>query len=276
MRSLVILVCLGLAAPAMAQPKKKPTRAQKAKAKALYDEGLRYYNVGDYDSAAEKFGESYVIVAAPLLLFNIAQAHRLGGDCEQALRSYRTYLREVPKPDNRQQVDQAIRICEAKLAEKPAAPEEQPAPPAVEPEKPAPAEVADAAEPEAELDPDAEVEADTGSPSRPGRTKKIIGIAVGATGAALAATGAYFGLQASSQASDIEDFDGVWDQSWEDKEAAQRRNRVLAPVLIGAGVAAIAGGVVLFILGDREATDAAELAVVPTADGGAILVSGSF
>lgn len=276
MRSLIVLVCLGLAAPAMAQPKKKPTKAQKARAKALYDEGLRYYNVGDYDRAAEKFGESYVIVAAPLLLFNIAQANRLGGDCEQALRSYRTYLREVPKPDNRQQVDQAIRICEAKLAEKPAPPQDEPAQPAAEPDKPEPAKVADTAEADAEPEPDAEVEADTGSPSRPGRTKKIIGIAVGATGVALAATGAYFGLQASSQASDIEEFDGVWDQSWEDKEAAQRRNRVLAPVLVGAGVAAIAGGVLLFILGDREATAAAELAVAPTADGGAILVSGRF
>jgi tetratricopeptide (TPR) repeat protein len=271
MRALVILVCLGLASPALAQPKKS-TRAQKMKAKALYEEGLRFYNIGEYDRAVEKFKESYVVVAAPLLLFNIAQAQRLGGDCEAALRSYETYLREVPKPGNKQQVDQAVTICEKKVAA--AKPAEKPAEKPVQPEQPAPVEVAEA-EAEAELEPEADVEADADTPSRPGRTKKIIGIAVGATGIALAATGAYFGLQASSQASDIEEFDGVWDDTWEDKEAAQRRNRVLAPVLIGTGIAAIAGGVVLFILGDREATDA-ELAIAPTDGGAAFFVSGAF
>ena len=270
MRALLVMLCLGLAAPALAQPK-KPTKAQKAKAKALYDEGLRYYNVGEYDRAVEKFKESYVVVAAPLLLFNIAQAYRLAGDYEAALRSYRTYLRELPRPDNKQQVDQAVKICEEKLAAQP-----EPVRP-VEPEQPAPEEVAQA-QPEAKPEPDAgsEGEREVDEPARPGRTKKILGLGVGGAGVLLAATGAYFGLQASSQAKEIEEFDGVWDQSWEDKEAAQRRNRVLGPVLVGAGVAAIAGGVFLYILGDREASRAAELAIAPTDGGGALLVSGRF
>jgi len=271
MRSVIVLVCLGLATPAMAQPK-KPTRAQKAKARDLYEEGQRFYNIGEYDQAIEKFKASYVQVPAPLLLFNIAQAYRLSGDCEQALRSYETYLREVPKPANKRQVDQAVQICEQKIAaETPA----EPPPVAKDPAQPEPTRVAEApAEPESE--PEAEVDDEPEAGARPGRTKKIIGIAVGATGLALTATGAYFGLQASSQASDIEEFDGTWDQSWEDKESAQRRNRVLAPVLIGTGVAAIAGGVFMYLWGDREATDAAELAVAPTADGGALYVSGRF
>jgi tetratricopeptide (TPR) repeat protein len=269
--ALLVLLSLGIAMPAVAQ--KQPSKKAQVKAKAIYDEGLRFYNIGEYQQAIARFKESYVVVPAPLLLFNIAQAYRLAGDCDQALRSYRTYLREVPKPANKDQVDKAIAICEKVVA----TPDPQPVEPA--PVEPRPPVVASAPTDE-DGGEDAEVEDDSEEPeARPGRVKRIAGIALGVTGVAIAVTGVYFGLRASSQASDIEGFDGVWDEDWESTEKAQKRNAVLGPVLIGVGLGAIAGGAVLYIMGHREAEEAAgdtEVSLAPTGDGGALVVSGRW
>jgi tetratricopeptide (TPR) repeat protein len=82
-----------LAQPAPGQP------YDKEHAKALYAEGLRHYNVAEYDQAIESFKSSYLVSGDARLLFNVAQAYRLKGDCEQALRFYKNFQRENPDPN---------------------------------------------------------------------------------------------------------------------------------------------------------------------------------
>jgi tetratricopeptide (TPR) repeat protein len=260
LRCLVIALSMLWSASAVAQP----TAAKRAQAEAAYKEGLRHYNVGDYPRAIEKFKESYLLFPAPLLLFNVAQAHRLNGDCEQALRQYRAYLREEPKPANKKKVDEAIKICEEKLAALPPEPliaapvEEQPV--AASEPVPAPVEEQPVAAP---------MVVDQGNP---GRGKRLVGLTLVGVGVAAAVTGIYFGLEASSSGGEIEDFRGTWDQSWEDREARHRRNATLAPIFLGAGAAAMTGGVVLYLVGRRQA----RVSAAPTDGGLAFALSGRF
>src|SRR6185503_4767722 len=68
----------------------------KAKAKQLYDEGLRHYQVAEYTQAIDAWKQAYLISKKPLLLFNIGQAYRLSGDCAQAMTFYDNYQEAEP------------------------------------------------------------------------------------------------------------------------------------------------------------------------------------
>jgi hypothetical protein len=84
--------------------------AVSARARALYQEGARLYNLGQYEDAVRSFEEAYAVSGAKPLLFNIAQAHRLAGPshCERALRAYESYLREDVSASNREEVEERI------------------------------------------------------------------------------------------------------------------------------------------------------------------------
>ncbi|MBK7858938.1 MAG: hypothetical protein IPJ65_10040 [Archangiaceae bacterium] len=103
--------------------------SNEARAGALYEEGLKHYNVAEYEQAIDRFKQAYLLTRAPELLFNVAQAYRLwGGHCELALQSYKSYLREDPKSPKRAKVEGYV----AEL-EKCPAPVVEPPPPAAEP-----------------------------------------------------------------------------------------------------------------------------------------------
>ena len=102
----ILTLCFVLAAtPALAD--------DTAKAKQLYDEGLRHYNVAEYPQAIESWKQAYLISKKPLLLFNIGQAYRLSGDCKQAMTFYDNYQNAEPTPKNQDELDQAIAVCKA-------------------------------------------------------------------------------------------------------------------------------------------------------------------
>jgi hypothetical protein len=54
------------------------------------------FDAGDYGAAIAGYGAAYRSHPSPGLLFNLAQAHRLRGDCTTATLLYHQYLREVP------------------------------------------------------------------------------------------------------------------------------------------------------------------------------------
>jgi tetratricopeptide (TPR) repeat protein len=54
------------------------------------------YNVGAYEEAARHYEAAYRLVQDPILLFNLGQSWRLGGQPERALAAYRAYLRTAP------------------------------------------------------------------------------------------------------------------------------------------------------------------------------------
>lgn len=81
---------------------------ERGTALSSYDEGMKHYNLGDFRTAREKFRSAYLSVADPAFLFNIGQASRMLGDAEDAIRSYRAFLRERPESPNRSLVEKFI------------------------------------------------------------------------------------------------------------------------------------------------------------------------
>jgi tetratricopeptide (TPR) repeat protein len=123
------LVMLALAAPAAAADAQR-------EAKQHFKRGATEYNLGHFREAIAAFQQAYRLDPSPILLYNIASAHRKLGENEQALFFFRRYLSEDPETKDRAKVEQWITELEA--ATRPATP---PAPPpAVSPPPPARAE----------------------------------------------------------------------------------------------------------------------------------------
>jgi hypothetical protein len=66
--------------------------ADRAKAKAYYDDAEKQYNLGKFDSAVDLYTKAYEEWPEPGFLFNIAQAYRQAGNCKQALFFYKRFL----------------------------------------------------------------------------------------------------------------------------------------------------------------------------------------
>ncbi|MGZ3439751.1 MAG: tetratricopeptide repeat protein [Polyangia bacterium] len=96
---LLIVVLVALAAPA-ANGAEDP--------KQLFESATAEFNLGHYEKAAGMYEEIYKITLEPVLLYNIAQAHRLGGDFDKAVFFYRGYLRAQPQAKNRGEVQKRI------------------------------------------------------------------------------------------------------------------------------------------------------------------------
>jgi tetratricopeptide (TPR) repeat protein len=72
------------------------------------------YNLGSYEEAARHYEAAYRLVQDPVLLFNLGQSWRLGGQPERALAAYRSYLRTAPAgAQNRELVERRIEELEA-------------------------------------------------------------------------------------------------------------------------------------------------------------------
>jgi tetratricopeptide (TPR) repeat protein len=92
------------------------SEAQKRQAKEHYEKATRLYDVGKYGEAIAEYEQSYLIIGDAALLFNIGQAYRLWDRPEEAIRSYKTYLRQRPDAPNRADVEKKIADLE-KVAE---------------------------------------------------------------------------------------------------------------------------------------------------------------
>lgn len=132
------LVCTALAAGLLLlsaghASAQTPSEADRKKAAALYAEGQNHYDLARFDQAITAWAAAYELSREPVLLYNIAQAHRLKGDCKQALAVYRSYLRVSPTASNRTQTEDHIAAMEKCIATGTAPPRG-----AGEPGKPAP------------------------------------------------------------------------------------------------------------------------------------------
>jgi tetratricopeptide (TPR) repeat protein len=238
-------------------------------AREHYVKGTRAYELGLYDEAIAEYMAAYKIKDDPALLFNIGQAHRLAGHPAEAFRFYKTYLAKVPDAANRAEVETKMADLGRQLEQQKQAAATAVAAPAAAPPVPAspaaeagPTSAADAG-PAAPPAPAAVVQA--GSVEAGGRGKRLAGIATAAGGLALVGTGIVFGMLAKQAGDDLTKLDeqrGVFDPA---KEDAGRRDQLLAGIFIGVGAAALATGVVLYVLGARAGEPAAQaLVVAPT------------
>lgn len=79
-----------------------------AHAQQLFAEGSEYFEDGDYEQAAEYFGEAYEILEVPELLYNMGTAYRRADDLVRAEQAFQDYLSEASDPDNEDQVAEII------------------------------------------------------------------------------------------------------------------------------------------------------------------------
>jgi hypothetical protein len=84
----------------------------KKAARPYYEKGATEYNLGHFGDAIAQFEKAYELDPAPILLFNIAQAHRQNGNNERAAFFYRRYLEQEPNAANRADVEKRIKDLE--------------------------------------------------------------------------------------------------------------------------------------------------------------------
>jgi tetratricopeptide (TPR) repeat protein len=284
---LALVLMLGAAAPARAQ--------ETLSAKEHYQKGTSYYDLGRYVDAIKEFEAAYQIKNDPALLYNLAQSHRLAGNSEQALHFYRTYLRYVPKPPNRAEIESRITQLEQVVAQKTAsqtAPPKDTLPPTgttppatTEPPLTTTPPTTTAPPPGA---PPATTTPDTfnsgGGPSAPtssrdgsrdaprdpsvGRALRIAGIAGMATGGLCIIIGAIEGGRAVGAANDINNagaMGGTFDPAVETRgknAVAAEKGFLVTGFLVGG-----AGGI-LYYLGHRQQQESS-VAVTPVASASA-------
>lgn len=226
-----------------------------ADAAALYDQGKVHYDLAEYTQAIAKWKGSYRLSKEPLLLFNIAQAYRLSGNCAEANRFYLTYQKLVPKPPNAAELAAAMEKC---AGIEPATGESVVEPgPAVQPQ-PQPAPVAP---PAPVVTPPVHVDAyaDRGKPLR------IAGIATVGAGILAGGLAVVFAASARDKSNAIADqpigtrFDPDLVQTESDGRGAQTRARIFGI----AGLAAVGAGGALWWFGHQRANVRIEASLAP-------------
>jgi tetratricopeptide (TPR) repeat protein len=121
----IVVLLSALAAQTPPGPSSPPEAAPSAttpavsEAKRLFTEGRALYDLGHYAQAIEKFEAAYRRSQDPTLLFNIAQAHRLAGDCPRALENYQHFLRLDSVSPARAQADAHVQQLQTECGSKP-------------------------------------------------------------------------------------------------------------------------------------------------------------
>jgi tetratricopeptide (TPR) repeat protein len=107
MRILIALILVGATAmPSWAK------RCESADARKAVVEGKTQYDLGHYREAISLWEKVYLECPSPGLLFNLAQAHRMLGDKEEAITLYRSWLRESTDKDPEVRKEVEARVAE--------------------------------------------------------------------------------------------------------------------------------------------------------------------
>jgi hypothetical protein len=118
--ALAVVAVLFAAAPVAAGP------SAARDARRIYDEATAAFGLGRYAEAAERYEAAFAIRPDPALLYNAAQAYRLGGNKARALELYRNYVRLYPDgtnaPDARTHTESLKKAIEEEKAHPPKVP----------------------------------------------------------------------------------------------------------------------------------------------------------
>lgn len=267
LRSLGVVVVLLASAPSFARP---PSVAEQAR--ALSDEGLEHFRQHAYAEAIASFQRSYAMSPLPALLFDMAQAYRLAGDCDSALQYYRRYAEAAPAGGNRDVLDGRIR--DMALCARPQTPVVAVAPVvAVRPPMPAPSPPAVVVTP-------SPVAGDAVLRGRRARQRQVGGLVlVGAAAAALAAA-IYFTVDGAHAQTTLQNElreNSQWATNPEQQtDARGRHDNIAAGVLFGAGGAMAVGGAVLYGLGRRSERAGVRVSGMWQPGGGMVACAASF
>jgi hypothetical protein len=100
---IAIFASLAGSARADASESSAPLQARHA-----YERGREHFDAGEFGQAIVEFRAAYAATRAPGLLYNLAQAYRLEGDCAEALRLYRAFVASEPRGKVRELADARV------------------------------------------------------------------------------------------------------------------------------------------------------------------------
>jgi len=251
----LITVAVLAATPAAAAP-------VPAKARDLAEHGREMHKRGEYERAITAFKEAYVIAPSPGLLFNLAQAYRLQGNCDDAALMYRRYLATRPSAEARTVAEGHLATVERCIQKRSLhIPLDDSMAYLKVPPPPGPEKII--AQDKRDIE-DAELD------------KEDLGIGLTFGGSIAIVTAAYFGLRSYRASRDLEEAyarGARWPEvrALHDRgESADRAAKLFGVV----GGLAVAGGVTLWVLGRRERAN--QLAVTPSSQGSGARVSYSW
>ena len=251
----VALVAVSWAGDALAM---QMSPAQKQQMMEHYERATRAYDIQKYPEAIEEYQKAYEVGGDPAMLYNVAQAYRLNDQLTEALHAYRRYLQRSPTARNREDVERKIADLEQAIEARrkaSAAAEEAvrrgAPPPATVPVAPPPAE----------------------APTPPAGTTtngmRIAGITVLSVGAAGLVTAGISGLIARKKGEDLTQasMDGAhFDPSIQ--SSGKTWNTVAIATVIGGGVLAVAGTILLVASSGDESQGTKTARLVPVLGGG--------
>lgn len=264
MKALAVLVVLATAAATSAAESEALRQA-----KQHYDRGMDHYELGEFAAAVEEFKAAYALSRAPGLLFNLAQASRLGKAYEAALHFYRSYLRERPDAPNRDDVEQRIRELEPIVAAAAARPQ------STVPSRPPTARATPARA--VAWSPTAAPSSTVVKAPRGGKKERVAGIVVGTLGLGALGAGVGFGvaaLDAQNKLSRVASGMGSWTADEAALYRSGQRDANVATAMYVVGGVAVATGVVLYAVGWKR--DRARFAVAPAPGGAEVAWSCAF
>ena len=110
----ILALALLLAAPPGTSAHAADTARDRAAARKQFEQGTRLYQQARYEEAAAAFEAAYRLRPNGVVRYNLGQCYEKLGELEKALESYRAYLREVPKAEDRDTVEQLVANLEAR------------------------------------------------------------------------------------------------------------------------------------------------------------------
>jgi tetratricopeptide (TPR) repeat protein len=110
---LLLTVCLAVAVPVRTAYADDPaTRASRRH----HERGEKLFALGKFDEALEEYQTAYDAKPLPAILYNVGQAYRNLGDLDQAIFSFKKYLKLEPEAENREAVERLIEDLEDQKA----------------------------------------------------------------------------------------------------------------------------------------------------------------
>ena len=237
--------------PADRQPR-PPTAAQRRSARAHYARALQLYRKQAYAAARDELELAYRLAPESNLHYAIAMVDVELDRCDDAITELEMFLGTPHGPKATKAAGDAIATCKAKLAPPPPPPPPAPAPPP----RPAPVKI------------HTSVRA-----TRPWYRDRL-GDALAIGGAASGLVGLVLYHQALG---DLDAADKATTLAGHARDVDDaHRMRTYALVAAGTGLALVTAGLVRYWTRDRGEEPRRSLAVLPTAGGGMIALSGSF
>lgn len=110
---LLLMVCFAVAVPSRTASADDPaTRA----ARRHFERGEKLFALGRFDDALDEYQSAFDAKPLPGFLYNIGQCYRNLADYDQAIFSFKKYLKLAPDAENREAVERLIEELEEQKA----------------------------------------------------------------------------------------------------------------------------------------------------------------